>query len=68
MRNGSVMCQFSSLTFNFIATGSVRVGFFMSAGGSPIEVPTTHEYSVMQSCSMLKSMIVAALYLNRYLV
>ena len=21
MRNGSVMCQFSSLTFNFIATG-----------------------------------------------
>ena len=31
VRNGSVLCQFSSLTFNFIATGrSVRVGFFMS--------------------------------------
>ena len=31
LRNGSVMCQFSSLTFNFIATGlCVCVGFFMS--------------------------------------
>ena len=28
----------------------------------------THEHSIMQSCSMLESMLVGALYLKRYLV